>query len=180
MGSPTQQHKTWTKIVTTTATSPSATTTTYTCSTDPTLIPLEALSAAFASEFIYWSKPLTHAQLQTLIQNSLCLSLYHEQELVGFARLITDQLTFAYLTDVYVLPAHQGKGLARFMMACLDEIVSEWDEHLRRLLLFTRDAEAAKLYKHTLRAQDVRETGTGKLICMERVGGGNTFKAPDH
>lgn len=66
------------------------------------------------------------------------------------------------------------------MMSCLDEIVSEWDEHLRRLLLFTRDEEAAKLYKHTLGAQDVRETGTGKLICMERVGGGNTFQAPDH
>ncbi|KAK0742351.1 acyl-CoA N-acyltransferase, partial [Apiosordaria backusii] len=170
--SPTTHPKSWTKN-----TPPNET---YLISTDPSLIPLEALSAAFASDFIYWSKPLTHSQLQTLIQNSLCLGLYHENELVGFARLITDQLTFAYLTDVYVLPAHQGKGLARFMMACLDEIVSEWDEHLRRLLLFTRDEEAAKLYKQTLGAQDVRETGTGKLICMERVGGGNTFKAPDH
>lgn len=111
--------------------------------------------------------------------DTICIYI-EEKELIGFGRLITDRLTFAYLTDVYVLPSHQGKGLARFMMSCLDEIVSEWDEHLRRLLLFTRDEEAAKLYKHTLGAQDVRETGTGKLICMERVGGGNTFQAPDH
>ncbi|KAK4654718.1 hypothetical protein QC762_407890 [Podospora pseudocomata] len=176
MSQPTE-HKSWTKTVITT----SSKSLTFTVSTDPTLISLDALSSAFNSDFIYWSKPLTHAHLQTLVQNSLCLGLYDEEkELIGFGRLITDRLTFAYLTDVYVLPSHQGKGLARFMMSCLDEIVSEWDEHLRRLLLFTRDEEAAKLYKHTLGAQDVRETGTGKLICMERVGGGNTFQAPDH
>ncbi|KAK4200870.1 hypothetical protein QBC40DRAFT_199735, partial [Triangularia verruculosa] len=178
MSTTTTTHKSWSKTVTT---KEDTTATTYTVSTDPALIPLPSLAAAFNdSDFIYWSKPLSHSQLQTLVQNSLCLGLYHDQELVGFARLITDRLTFAYLTDVYVLPSHQNRGLARFMMSCLDEIVSSWDEHLRRLLLFTRDEEAAKLYRQTLNAQDVRETGTGKLICMERVGGGNTFKEPNH
>jgi GNAT superfamily N-acetyltransferase len=69
--------------------------------------------------------------------------------MIGFGRLITDYVSFAYLTDVYVLPEHQGKGLAKWMMQCLDEILDSWPE-LRRTLLLTGDPSAVRLYEKTL------------------------------
>ncbi|KAJ4293840.1 hypothetical protein N0V88_005354 [Collariella sp. IMI 366227] len=68
--------------------------------------------------------------------------------MVGFARLVTDHVTFGYLTDVYVLAEHQGKGC----------------------LLFTRDRSAAKLYRETIGAKETSETTSSRLICMERPG----------
>jgi GNAT superfamily N-acetyltransferase len=89
--------------------------------------------------------------------------------MIGFARLVTDYVTFGYLTDVYVLTAHQGKGLARWMMECLDEVLAAWP-HLRRCVLFTGTKGAARLYRETIGALDLSETSTGKLIVMERPG----------
>lgn len=88
--------------------------------------------------------------------------------MVGFARLITDYVTFGYITDVYVLPEYQGKGLGAWMMECLNEVLEQWPE-LRRAVLFTGDAYAAKLYERTLGMRDTRENG-GKLMVMQRTG----------
>lgn len=93
-----------------------------------------------------------------------------KQQMIGYARLITDYVTFGYLTDVYVLPAYQGKGLGAWMMECLNEALEQWPE-LRRALLFTGDAYAAKLYERTLGMKDTKESG-GKLIIMQRRGPG--------
>lgn len=88
--------------------------------------------------------------------------------MVGFARLITDYVTFGYLTDVYVLPEYQGKGLGAWMMECLNKALEQWPE-LRRVVLFTGDAYAAKLYERTLGMRDTQEKG-GKLVVMQRTG----------
>lgn len=89
--------------------------------------------------------------------------------MIGFGRLVTDHVTFGYLTDVYVLSAHQGRGLARWMMGCVGEMLDGWPE-LRRCLLLTRDAAAVRLYRDTIGARDVRETSTSKLFICERPG----------
>ncbi|KAK4141098.1 uncharacterized protein C8A04DRAFT_14362 [Dichotomopilus funicola] len=101
-----------------------------------------------------------------------------EMKMIGLSRLITDTVTFAYLTDVYVLPAHQNRGLARWMMACLDQILNSWP-NLRRCLLFTSGEGAVRLYEQTLGAREVISGGTGGegggLVIMERTGPGKVF-----
>lgn len=74
------------------------------------------------------------------IHNSLCFGIIFNNEQIGFARLITDSATFAYLADVYILEAHRGKGLSKKL---LHEIFSHPQlQGLRRMLLATRDAHA--------------------------------------
>jgi ribosomal protein S18 acetylase RimI-like enzyme len=86
--------------------------------------------------------------------------------MVGFARLITDYVTFAYLTDVYVLREHQGKGLGRWMMECLNEVLTSWPG-LRRTMLAVSDPNAVKLYEKTLGMEVVQP---GKLSFMQALG----------
>ncbi|KAK4134796.1 hypothetical protein BT67DRAFT_379033 [Trichocladium antarcticum] len=156
---------------------------TYTCSTDPSLVHVETLNAVLDSDLIYWTTPVPLETLQRVVEQSLCFGVYaqgggDEQDgappslygpMVGFGRLVTDYATFGYLTDVYVLPAHQGRGLARWMMGCLDEVLASWP-YLRRCLLLTATAGAARLYRETIGAVEVSETSTGKLFVMERPG----------
>ncbi|KXX76960.1 DNA ligase [Madurella mycetomatis] len=160
---------------------------TYTCSTDPRLIQLDAVNAAFSSDMVYWAKPLAPKALKRCIEMSLCFGLYVQeggeqakvedaaslpgptsnQKMIGLSRLITDYVTFGYLTDVYILGAHQGKGLGRWMMGCVDEVLASWPS-LRRCMLFTRDASAVRLYAETLGMTDVRETPSASLFLLER------------
>lgn len=86
--------------------------------------------------------------------------------MIGFARVITDYVTMAYLTDVYILPEHQGKGLGKWMMECLNEMLKSWPE-LRRTLLLTGDPDAVRLYQKTLGMEVVQP---GKLAFMQRAG----------
>jgi GNAT superfamily N-acetyltransferase len=64
--------------------------------------------------------------------------------------VVTDNVTFAYLTDVYVLSEHQGKGLGRWLLECLDEVIKSWD-HLRRFMFLTSDK--MDLYRKTIGAK---------------------------
>ncbi|KAH6842940.1 hypothetical protein B0I37DRAFT_448331 [Chaetomium sp. MPI-CAGE-AT-0009] len=143
--------------------------TTYTISTDSSLIQLEALNAAFASDMIYWTKSHSLDALQRCVEQSLCFGLYtpegeNQQAMVGFARLVTDYTTFGYLTDVYVVPAHQGRGLGKWLVRCLDEVLDGWPD-LRRCLLLTRDEAAVRMYRDALGAKVMRG-------CVEGEGQG--------
>jgi GNAT superfamily N-acetyltransferase len=92
----------------------------------------------FLSNESYWAKNRTLEQTLTAIENSLCFGLFKGREQVGFARVITDKATFAYLGDVYVLEAHRGQGLSKWLMKT---IIEQPDlQGLRRWLLATRDA----------------------------------------
>ncbi len=91
----------------------------------------------------YWSLGLPHQVLHRAIEGSLCFGIYCGDSQVGFARVITDKATFAYLCDVFVLEAYRGKGLGRWLM---EAIVSHPDlQALRRFVLVTRDAR--RLYE---------------------------------
>ena len=86
----------------------------------------------------YWARGIPRAVLDRSIENSLCFGLYEGSELVGFARVITDLSTFAYLADVFVLESHRGRGLSKWLM----EVIMGHPElqSLRRWTLATRDA----------------------------------------
>jgi GNAT superfamily N-acetyltransferase len=89
----------------------------------------------------YWCEGIPLALLERAIANSLCIALHADGEgQVGFARVVTDCTTFAYLCDVYVLAAHRGRGLATWM---IDTLQAHPDlQGLRRFLLFTKDAQS--------------------------------------
>ncbi|MBV9190122.1 MAG: GNAT family N-acetyltransferase [Betaproteobacteria bacterium] len=88
----------------------------------------------------YWSPGIPRAVVERAIANSVCFGILHGAQQVGFARVVTDKATFAYLADVYVLEEHRGRGLARRMMQAL--FAHPELKGLRRMLLVTRDAHA--------------------------------------
>ncbi len=88
----------------------------------------------------YWSTGIPLSVVERAIANSLCFGMFHEGKQIGFARVITDKATFAYLADVYVLPEHRGQGLSLQLM---ERILQDPNlQGLRRMLLATRDAHS--------------------------------------
>ena len=110
----------------------------YVVSTDKRRIDMKSVHAFLAST--YWSPEIPESVLQRAIAGSLCFGIYRGAEQVGFARVITDAATYAYLSDVFVLEAHRGRGLATWMMEVIMAHPSL--QGLRRFLLSTRDAHA--------------------------------------
>jgi N-acetylglutamate synthase-like GNAT family acetyltransferase len=107
----------------------------------------------------HWAATLSPEVLRRAAEHSLCFGVLRGERLVGFARVITDQATYAYLTDVVVDPDYRGRGLGLwFMGRVLD--APEF-KGLRRVTLLTRDAE------HLYRKLGF-EPGAGPLIYMER------------
>ena len=91
----------------------------------------------------YWSTGISRELVATAINNSMCFGLYHHNRQIGFARVITDKATFAYLADVFVLPEYGNRGLGT---ALIDFIMQHSDlQGLRRFMLCTLDAHG--LYK---------------------------------
>ena len=86
----------------------------------------------------YWARGIPRAVVRRSLQNSLCFGVYHGRAQVGFARVITDRATFAYLADVFVLESYRKRGLAKFMMRCIMQHPEL--QGLRRWSLLTRDA----------------------------------------
>jgi len=120
----------------------------------------EDIDAAAAHAFLtrsYWCEGIPLATVQRAIENSLCIALHAEgQGQVGFARVVTDRTTFAYLCDVYVLEDHRGRGLADWMVQSL--LAHPDLQGLRRFMLFTRDAHP--LYaRHGFKALATPERG---------------------
>jgi ribosomal protein S18 acetylase RimI-like enzyme len=90
--------------------------------------------------------------------------------LIGFARLITDTVTFAYLTDVYILPEWQGSGLGKWLVDCVQEVVEKMP-YLRRSMLITgREGPAGGFYERRMRMEAIDPKGD--LMVMSWVGPG--------
>lgn len=106
-------------------------------STDPGRIDLDVVHGFLAGES-YWSLGIARERLARAIRHSLCFGLYEGERQIGFARVVTDRATFAYLCDVFLLEAYRGRGLGEWLM---EAIGSHPDlAGLRRWLLVTRDA----------------------------------------
>ena len=86
----------------------------------------------------YWSEGIPRELLERAIQNSIPFGVYDGGKQVGFARVVTDRGTFAYLADVFVMESHRGRGLSKHLMRV---IMSHPElQGLRRWHLVTRDA----------------------------------------
>ena len=115
----------------------------YAISTDPDRLDLAAIHGYLQES--YWAAGIPREKVEKSIRNSLSFGLYEGKTLVGFARVITDYTTFAYVADVFVLPSHRGMGLGIWLM----EVVRAHPElqNMRRWVLATRDAH--DLYRKT-------------------------------
>ena len=90
------------------------------------------------SETAYWSKGMPRDVFDRALANSISFAAYADGELAGYARVVTDKGTFAWLCDVFVLEAHRGRGVSKLIM---DAVVAHPDlRNLRNFLLATRDA----------------------------------------
>jgi GNAT superfamily N-acetyltransferase len=87
---------------------------------------------------VYWSEGIPREVVERSMQNSLCFGVFCGTEQVGFARVITDFATFAYVADVFVLEQHRGRGLATWLMQFMMQHPRL--QGLRRWALATRDA----------------------------------------
>ena len=99
------------------------------------------LDRALVQDFLsrsYWAKGIPREVVDQSIENSLCFGLYQGEKQVGFARVITDFATFAYLADVFVVKGSRGEGLGVRLMKVIMEHPRL--QNLRRLMLATRDA----------------------------------------
>ena len=127
-------------------------------STDPARLDFDVIHGFLATS--YWSPGIPRETVERAARGSFAFGLYETSgngaRQVGYARVITDRTTFAYLADVFVLPEHRGQGLARWLV----EVITAHPElqGLRRWMLVTRDA-------HALYAQ----VGFAPLAAPERV-----------
>lgn len=113
----------------------------YTISTDPARLDLNTIYGYLSRS--YWATGRPREVVAKSLQHSLCFGVYQGDQQVGLARIITDYATYAYLCDVFILEAHQGYGLGKWLMAC---VIAHPDlQGLRRFTLATRDAHG--LYK---------------------------------
>ena len=92
----------------------------------------------FLSEEAYWSKGIPLETVQKSIENSLNFGLFEFEKQIGFARVISDYATIAYLGDVFILDAYRGKGLSKWLMQVIEAHPQLQD--LRRWILLTSDA----------------------------------------
>lgn len=109
----------------------------YKISTDKTDLDFEVIYGFISKS--YWASGIPKHTLEKAIANSFCFGVYDCQDSqIGFARLITDKATFAYLADVFIVESHRGKGLSKWLV---ESIVSHPElQGLRRMVLATRDA----------------------------------------
>jgi GNAT superfamily N-acetyltransferase len=102
---------------------------------------LQYLDRDFVATFLastYWAQDIPRDVVERSLDGSICFSLLDGSRQIGFARVISDKATFAYLCDVFVLPEHRGKGLGTWLVEC---IIAHPDlQGLRRWMLVTRDA----------------------------------------
>jgi GNAT superfamily N-acetyltransferase len=108
----------------------------FTISTDPAKLDVAAVHAFLTQS--YWAEGIPLRIVERSVRNSLCFGMYEGDAQIGFARVISDFATYAYLADVYVSEKYRGRGLAKWMMECIQQYPEL--QGLRRWSLVTRDA----------------------------------------
>lgn len=112
-------------------------------STDPARLDVDVIHGYLAQS--YWATGIPREIVERSIRGSLCFGIYEAvagkpERQIGFARVITDRATFAYLADVFVLEGWRGRGLSKWL---LETILAHPDlQGLRRFCLGTRDAQS--------------------------------------
>ena len=130
------------------------TATALTITTDPSRLDLGVIHGFLAGS--YWAAGIPREIVERAVRHSLCFGALDGHHQVGFARVVSDYATCAYVSDVFVLPSHRGRGVGKQLMAA---VLAHPDlQGLRRWTLFTRDAHG--LY---------RQYGFGEARYPERL-----------
>ncbi|MBB6098769.1 GNAT superfamily N-acetyltransferase [Deinobacterium chartae] len=108
----------------------------YTISSDPARLDLTVVHGYLSRS--YWAQNIPFERVERAAKHSLCFGIYGPEGQVGFARVISDRATFAYLADVFVLEEARGQGLSKFLMRCV--LAHPELQGLRRWMLMTQDA----------------------------------------
>src|SRR3954452_23303447 len=87
----------------------------YRITTDKTKLDL-AMVHDFLSNRSYWAQGIPFDTVRQSVENSLCFGVFHQDKQIGFARVITDFATMAYLADVFIVEGHRGKSLSKWLM----------------------------------------------------------------
>lgn len=114
----------------------------YTISTNNDRLSIQLIHD-FISNQSYWGQGRRIESVQRALENSLNFGLYKKNQQIGFARVVTDYCTFAWLADVFVIDEYRGQGLSKWLM----EVIMSHPQlaGMRRWVLATRDAHG--LYK---------------------------------
>ncbi|MGZ3838864.1 MAG: GNAT family N-acetyltransferase [Flavisolibacter sp.] len=101
----------------------------------------EKINLPYVHHFLthsYWAQQIPLDTVRRSVEGSLCFGIYHGAAQIGFARVITDGATFAYLADVFVEESYRGQGLGKWLVGVI--LGHPQLQGLRRFLLATRDA----------------------------------------
>lgn len=157
-------------------------------STKQELLSDSSIQEFFATPAMYWASPLDPADMKSLRANSVFLGLYlntssasaspstdthptaqsnsnSSLKTIGIARLITDHVTTIWLTDVYVIPEHQGKGLGKWLMQCVADLARSTPRLRRMALMAKNESNAVRFYEELLGAKVFDQVG-GELVFM--------------
>ena len=104
--------------------------------TDKSRLDLDAIHGYLVRS--YWAEGIPRETVERAVQGSLCFGVLHGERQIGFARIVSDCATYAYLADVYILEEFQGQGLGKWLMECVKKHPDL--QGLRRWGLSTRDA----------------------------------------
>jgi GNAT superfamily N-acetyltransferase len=110
----------------------------FTISTDPAKLDLDVIHGFLYH--CYWSPGVPREVVAQAINHSLNFGLYEENQQIGFARVISDYTSFAYLSDVFVLPSQRGHGLGVWLIECVINCPAL--QSIRSFTLATRDAHS--------------------------------------
>ncbi|HET9786143.1 MAG TPA: GNAT family N-acetyltransferase [Pyrinomonadaceae bacterium] len=114
----------------------------FSISTDPKQLDITVIHKYLSTDS-YWAQGRTVDTVKRSIENSLNFGLYKAEQQIGFARVVTDYATFAWLADVFVLDTYRGRGLGKWLV---EVILSHPDlQRFRRWVLATKDAH--ELYR---------------------------------
>src|SRR5215813_2784307 len=130
--------------------------------TDPAHLDVDVIHGFLSRS--YWAAGIPREVVERSIRHSICFGAFEEGRQVGFARVISDFATYAYVADVFVLPSHRGRSIGKRLMACITSHPELQD--LRLWTLFTRDAHG--LYRQ-YGFQDARYPG--RLMEKRRAHG---------
>ncbi|KAH8600765.1 hypothetical protein B0O99DRAFT_288589 [Bisporella sp. PMI_857] len=157
----------------------------FTISTSHALLQPDVINEAFGSDYMYWTRTMTEEGMKKMLSHSFCFGVYRnisqpsvnterkKLDQIGFARLVTDETTMAYLTDVFILPDYRGQGLGKWLIGCINETVNQWPD-LRSTMLFAGGKQAEKFYEKMLGAR-IFVPEPGKTEIMQKFGPGDVF-----
>lgn len=110
----------------------------FTITTDKSKMDIVAIHD-FLSKYSGWSNNIPFDRVKISIDNSLNFGLFHNDNQIGFARVISDFSTIAYLGDIYILEKYRGQGLSNKLMDCV--MTHPHLQGLRRWILLTSTAD---------------------------------------